>query len=495
MKQIDAITFDAYHKWLAIPPHEQPPNHYRLLGVELFEEDLDVIATAADRQMAHVKCFISGKYASHSQRLLNELAAARICLLNPEQKARYDMQLKQQSLVSQPAEPFSPPPALEINVLPLRSYTYRSKSNKRRKSLPVIVFLIVGGAMGLLAGYGALSLIKQNQVGIQTTLSPKHVPKTEPPPSQPLRRQLQRPGARERGFENTPDGRDPIPEVNARRRPPPIPNLEDRTKRREQEPEAPEPAEPREGEESHFPQPSIVVPLTLDEPKILVLATPVDIEVKDIQCDIGLSQNLLRNIANPNVHEIVVARLGNRGTHTAEFATRVPGCQVGLDISINHHSSTVACDIRPRFSLPSGEVQPFTIRDLDKQQKILTKLQSKVQGAKSSLSRLQATHNRELERVADARNALAMLARGGNPATAANARAAAQAQLLRAEAAVLLTEKKMAEARNWIGKEHVLQNDQRALESVSAYANQVATVGSIYIRFYAGETTIPATLK
>jgi hypothetical protein len=25
--------FDPYHVWLGIPPHEQPPNHYRLLGI------------------------------------------------------------------------------------------------------------------------------------------------------------------------------------------------------------------------------------------------------------------------------------------------------------------------------------------------------------------------------------------------------------------------------------------------------------------------------
>ena len=30
-------TFDAYHEWLGIPPKDQPPNHYRLLGIELFE--------------------------------------------------------------------------------------------------------------------------------------------------------------------------------------------------------------------------------------------------------------------------------------------------------------------------------------------------------------------------------------------------------------------------------------------------------------------------
>jgi hypothetical protein len=31
--------FDAYHRCLGIPPKDQPPNHYRLLGLELFESE------------------------------------------------------------------------------------------------------------------------------------------------------------------------------------------------------------------------------------------------------------------------------------------------------------------------------------------------------------------------------------------------------------------------------------------------------------------------
>ena len=32
-----SAPFDPYYRWLGIPPGEQPPNHYRLLGVQLFE--------------------------------------------------------------------------------------------------------------------------------------------------------------------------------------------------------------------------------------------------------------------------------------------------------------------------------------------------------------------------------------------------------------------------------------------------------------------------
>ena len=43
-----AEAFDPYRKWLGIPVQDQPPNHYRLLGIELFEADPDVISNAAD---------------------------------------------------------------------------------------------------------------------------------------------------------------------------------------------------------------------------------------------------------------------------------------------------------------------------------------------------------------------------------------------------------------------------------------------------------------
>ena len=98
--------FDPYRKWLGIPPHEQPPNHYRLLGIGLFESDADVIANAADRQMFHIRTYQSGPYADISQFVLNELSAARVCLLDPPRKAEYDQWLRQ----TMPVERQMPPP-------------------------------------------------------------------------------------------------------------------------------------------------------------------------------------------------------------------------------------------------------------------------------------------------------------------------------------------------------------------------------------------------
>ncbi|WP_442482911.1 hypothetical protein [Aeoliella sp. SH292] len=102
MSTPEASNFDPYHKWLGIPLAEQPPNHYRLLGLTEFEDDPDVIAAAADRQMGHVKGFATGRYGAHSQQLLNELAKVRVCLLNPKLKPAYDEELRRK-LTPKPA--------------------------------------------------------------------------------------------------------------------------------------------------------------------------------------------------------------------------------------------------------------------------------------------------------------------------------------------------------------------------------------------------------
>ena len=114
-----ASAFDPYYKWLGIPPGEQPPNHYRLLGISLFESDHDVIEAAADQRMFHLRSFQSGQHGELSQKLLNEVAAAKLCLLKPERRASYDEALRQRlarHATSRP--PASMPPPLPLVGMP-----------------------------------------------------------------------------------------------------------------------------------------------------------------------------------------------------------------------------------------------------------------------------------------------------------------------------------------------------------------------------------------
>ncbi|MDY0166282.1 MAG: serine/threonine-protein kinase [Thermoguttaceae bacterium] len=87
-------AFDPYYQWLGIPAAEQPPNHYRLMGLSLFEANPAVIENAADQRMIHLRTFQAGKHAAECQRLLNEVATARVTLLGAEKKAAYDAQLR-----------------------------------------------------------------------------------------------------------------------------------------------------------------------------------------------------------------------------------------------------------------------------------------------------------------------------------------------------------------------------------------------------------------
>ena len=86
--------FDPLHKWLGIPPSEQPPNHYRLLGITLFESDPEVIDAAADRQLAFLHGLANGEHAELAEEISNQVSRARIQLLVEQKKSEYDDSLR-----------------------------------------------------------------------------------------------------------------------------------------------------------------------------------------------------------------------------------------------------------------------------------------------------------------------------------------------------------------------------------------------------------------
>lgn len=87
-------AFDPYNDWLGIPPQEQPPNHYRLLGLKVFENDLEVIRNAGNQHADHLRTLQIGKHSTLSQQLLTEVAEALACLLDPAKKVAYDRELR-----------------------------------------------------------------------------------------------------------------------------------------------------------------------------------------------------------------------------------------------------------------------------------------------------------------------------------------------------------------------------------------------------------------
>ena len=177
--------FDPYRKWLGIPPDDQPPHHYRLLGIEPFESDPDVIVNAADGRMAQVKNFQIGKYSELSQRILNEIAAAKICLLNPEKKQQYDRKLRPRLEAERKGLPKAVPPAVRRpapttsttaeTALPAIEtssvFSYVSAHSRQRRSWLILVALGLGAVAIVVASVVVLRRGNGPQVAEQPVSS------------------------------------------------------------------------------------------------------------------------------------------------------------------------------------------------------------------------------------------------------------------------------------------------------------------------------------
>jgi hypothetical protein len=96
-------NFDPYFEWLGIGPQERPADHYRLLGLPRFENRSDAIRAAADHRMSHVRKYQTGPKSLYTQQILNDLAAAKMCLLDSATKAAYDAALRSGETAKRPA--------------------------------------------------------------------------------------------------------------------------------------------------------------------------------------------------------------------------------------------------------------------------------------------------------------------------------------------------------------------------------------------------------
>ena len=148
--------FDPYHEWLGIPASEQPPNHYRLLGIPQLEESPAVIENAANQRMAHLRTFQTGKHVAESQRLLNEVAAARVCLLNVEKKTAYDRSLRPRLPASSEPAGDSAADAIDAELAAVFARSMPSTSRiaakgRRKKSQPTPAALVVAAVLTVLA--------------------------------------------------------------------------------------------------------------------------------------------------------------------------------------------------------------------------------------------------------------------------------------------------------------------------------------------------------
>ena len=182
-------AFDPYHVWLGIPPEEQPPNYYRLLGIAPFESNADVIATAADRQMMHLRTFQSGKRSDLSQQLLNEVATAKVCLLNPAKKAAYDEQLRGPSPAAANPSPWSD--YTDFAPQPVRTPITKRRRKNIGPAIGVVVAVVFTAAI-LLVWNATKNSSPQTTVASAVDEPPIHepvvhtpIPKTPVPSKEP----------------------------------------------------------------------------------------------------------------------------------------------------------------------------------------------------------------------------------------------------------------------------------------------------------------------
>jgi hypothetical protein len=86
-------AFNPYHKWLGIRCREPAPDHYRLLGISIFEDDPEVIDNAADQRLAFLRSIRWRQPVERGvlcDQLLREIAQAKACLANLAEKEEYD---------------------------------------------------------------------------------------------------------------------------------------------------------------------------------------------------------------------------------------------------------------------------------------------------------------------------------------------------------------------------------------------------------------------
>lgn len=93
---MDEATIDPYTQFLGLPPGPRPPSYYELLGLEMFCSHHERINQAVRKQFRIIKPFQDHperRSRETIQDIMNEIATARVVLVDPERKEDYDLAL------------------------------------------------------------------------------------------------------------------------------------------------------------------------------------------------------------------------------------------------------------------------------------------------------------------------------------------------------------------------------------------------------------------
>ena len=190
--------FNPYHKWLGIPLSEQPADYYRLLGIALFESDPDVITGASDQRMQFLRTMQTGKRGKLVDKLLNEIANAKVCLLNKEKKAAYDQKLRGKTAS---AKQTTQKPLFQADAEPVSRRRGGSSKSSRRNSKEEnkpnqrpIGLIIGGGIVATLLLIGVFLLLsgraKKQEISRQAAIVEKQAVEKEKAEAEAQRQEL-----------------------------------------------------------------------------------------------------------------------------------------------------------------------------------------------------------------------------------------------------------------------------------------------------------------
>lgn len=126
-----AQAFNPYRSLLKIDS-AQRPDHYLLLGITRFESEIPIIEAAAEKRILFLQDLANSEHLDASQKLLNEVAGARRCLLSPHDKIAYDEGLRRQQEKSK-AKPASQKTKSSKSTSDTADETDKSNGRKAKK--------------------------------------------------------------------------------------------------------------------------------------------------------------------------------------------------------------------------------------------------------------------------------------------------------------------------------------------------------------------------
>jgi hypothetical protein len=236
-----------------------------------------------------------------------------------------------------------------------------------------------------------------------------------------------------------------------------------------------------------------IVPLTLKQDVIRVFAIPDDVPADSLLCDVGFSPELTGRQLPTGTYDMVAERLGKRGEYSQELPLNMNGAGAAIEIKIRQQNKAAVCEIRPKFSLPMSGIKQLTIASGSIVQKSLNRTLNNTINAEQALPGMRSNLNELQLQLADAQQHMSDM--GSNINETGSIRIQWRAKVHQLSLAIAKLSKDIPRAEQLIANKPTLETDISDLDQISQFAGRIASNATISVRFYNGDVTIPATVK